>query len=153
MQPVIKDRPTFHVVGMCGCFEMETASREIPKLWERFVPRLSALPPVGGRTWGVCFAEPGTDAAPRTFFYMAAAEAADLSVIPVDMVGKTIPAARYAVFTHRGGLAGFPETIRKVWSEWLPAAGLTPSGAPDLELYDERFHPETGEIDILVPVE
>jgi AraC family transcriptional regulator len=154
MDPVFQSLPAFHVVGMCGWFEPETGPRRIPGLWDRFVPRLASLPPpVGGRTWGVCFGDrPADPSAPKTFFYMAALEVEGLGDIPPDMVGKTVPAARYAVFTHRGGLSGLHATIREVWGRWLPASGYRPAGTPDLELYDERFHPETGEIDLYVPI-
>ena len=153
MEPVIRNHPGFSVVGLCGWFEPESAPRVIPKLWDRFVPRLDELEIVGGRTWGVCFGDdPSNPHARKDFFYTAAAEVADLRSIPNDMVGKRIPEARYAVFTHRGGLSGLHDSIREIWGTWLPASGEQPAGTPDLELYDERFHPETGEIDLYVPL-
>jgi AraC family transcriptional regulator len=70
------------------------------------------------------------------------------------MVAFTVPAGRYAVFTHRGPIADFHLTVRKIWKEWLPASGLEPTGAPDVEVYDERFklHEADSECDMLVPV-
>lgn len=153
MKPEIRELPAFHVVGMCGWYDPNRNAREIPKLWERFVPRLKEMPePVGGRSWGVCFGTEAGGSAPGSFFYMAALETPDLSDIPDDMVGKTIPAQRYAVFTHKGPLSTFHDTVGKIWSEWLPASGHAPSGGPDLELYDERFHPEHGQIEVWAPI-
>jgi AraC family transcriptional regulator len=47
-----------------------------------------------------------------------------------------------------------PDTVRQVWAHWLPSSRVTDVAAPDFELYDERWDPETddGEIDIWVPI-
>ncbi len=157
IEPKFVEKPAFHVVGMCGWFRMESAPGQIPGLWERFVPR---LPDIANKTtgfacYGVCFHPPGSpQEAPSDFFYMAAVSVNDLRAIPDDMVGKTIPAARYAVFTHRGGLKTFHDTIRWIWCTWLPGSGLRAAATPDFELYDERFDPssDSGEIDVYVPL-
>ena len=82
-------------------------------------------------------------------------EVAKLEDLPLELVGKTLPETRYAVFTLKG------EEIKSDWpnavhSRWLPEAGLEKSHDYIIEYYDtERFKgmddPES-ELDILVPV-
>ena len=69
-------------------------------------------------------------------------------------VAVAIPAGRYAVFTHRGHISDIRRTWYTIWNKALPDAGLTARQAPDFELYDRRFDPETGrgEVEIWVPV-
>jgi AraC family transcriptional regulator len=52
------------------------------------------------------------------------------------------------------GFTYVADTVKQVWGRWLPASRYRHLPAPDFELYDERFHPETGdgEVDIYVPV-
>jgi AraC family transcriptional regulator len=85
---------------------------------------------------------------------MACAETKSTADPPPGMVAFTVPSARYAVFTHRGPIADFHRTVAKIWKEWLPASGLKPTGAPEIEVYDERFHleREDSECDMCVPV-
>ena len=70
MKPRIVERSAFHVVGMRERFT-PGAVAGIPKLWERFVPRMEE---VAGRlphaSYGVCVCAPdATDA--RAFLYTA----------------------------------------------------------------------------------
>jgi AraC family transcriptional regulator len=91
----------------------------------------------------------------RCFFYMACQEVEDLKHLPADMVGKIIPANRYAVFTSKGTVNELSKTFQYVYHEWLPEAKYEIAGPYDFELYDKRFKgtedPES-EIDIYVPV-
>jgi len=154
MEPRIVRRPAFHVIGMAGRFTPATITR-IPVLWERFAPRIDHVPHRHGRhTLGVCVdAEPGTvdDAG---FTYVAGVEVRRLADVPEGMVALTVPSNTYAVFTHSGHIARFPDTVKRVWGQWLPASRYRHVPAPDFEWYDERWDPVTGEgdIDIYVPV-
>lgn len=157
MRPKFVERPAFHVVGMCGWFESGSGPKEIPALWDRFGPRIGDVPNKveDFACYGVCFGDnspaPGTEG---DFFYLAAAEVKSLRKIPSDMVGKTIPACSYAVFTHRTGLTGLVDAIRWVWGTWLPKSKRRPAPAPDFERYDERFDPakNKGIIEYWVPL-
>src|SRR5580704_57413 len=60
----------------------------------------------------------------RKWFYLAAVEVTSLDEIPVQLVGKIVPANRYAVFTHQGKLPGkIKDTFRYIYGEWLPGSG------------------------------
>jgi AraC family transcriptional regulator len=154
MKPRIVERGAFHVVGIRERFT-PGAVAGIPLLWERFVPRMEE---VAGRAeregYGVCECAP--DAAdPRAFNYTACVGVAALPAAPPEgMVAFTVPGGTFAVFEHRGPIAEFGRTVEKLWREWLPASGLKPTGAPDFESYDERFHPTDASsvVEIFVPV-
>ena len=74
------------------------------------------------------------------FYYLAGVEVEELRDIPADMVGREVPAANYAVFTHRGPMTGVAELFRYVYDVWLPSSGYTldPGVQADFERYTER---------------
>ena len=155
MEATYVERPEMRVVGLSGRYR-PGATDGIPALWQDMVTRWSAagrpFPPV---CFGVCFDE-GDCAAEENpaFTYMAAFETTDDAPAPEGFELRTVPANRYAVFTHRGPIVRIGETYRRIFGEWLPGSGLTRAEGPDFELYDERFDPATmgGEVDIYVPV-
>lgn len=86
---------------------------------------------------------------------MAAVEVTSLDDIPITMVGKTIPAHHYAVFTHRGAPVHLSRTFQTIFDEWFPQSDYCPADFFDFELYDERYDPNDeplSEIDIYIPV-
>jgi AraC family transcriptional regulator len=154
MEPRIVEKSSFTVVGIAGHFTPAT-NTQIPVLWERFAPRMDAIPRRHGRhTLGLCI-----DADPATveeagFTYVAAVEVDGVGDVPSEMIAITVPASRYAVFTHSGHISRIADTVRRIWGEWLPASRRRHVRAPDFEHYDERWDPVTGEgdIDIYVPI-
>ena len=93
-----------------------------------------------------------TDPAAGPFRYTAGVETDADAPVPEGMVRVAVPGGRFAVFTHRGPISTFGTTLEEIWLRAIPAAGLTPSGAPDFELYDERFDSPSGEFEVWVPV-
>jgi predicted transcriptional regulator YdeE len=82
-------------------------------------------------------------------------EVASLGDLPLELVARTLPETRYAIFTLKGG------EIKSDWSskietQWLPEAGLTQSFPFIIECYDaQRFKGmdnANSELDIYVPV-
>lgn len=152
MEPVIKEKESFMVVGMQEDFTHKT-SCNIPKLWDRFAPSMESVPNRKGTHFlGVCEGNPD-NINDENFLYMAAVEVDSLDDLPEGMEGKQIPKSSYAVFTHKGSLAKLGETSNYIWGSWLPKSGYK-YGAIDFELYDDRFNPATmdGELDIYVPI-
>lgn len=164
--PVVVARDAFHVVGIAERYEMGK-QWGIPEQWGRFVPRIEEIPHRDvHRTYGVCVCEPkdaadapcassGDAAKPSFFRYLACAEATRIAdALPAGMVGFTVPGGTFAVFTHRGKITGISATIQAAWGGGLAAAGLTPTGAPDFELYDERFKGggDDSVVEIWIPV-
>lgn len=70
------------------------------------------------------------------------------------MAGRTVPAAKYAVFTAKGPVPqAIQDTWRYIYSSWLPKSGCERAETEDFELYDERCtHDEGAEVDIYIPI-
>src|SRR6185436_4882693 len=76
----------------------------------------------------------------RKWFYLAGIQVTTLDAVPLALVGKILPANRYAVFSHEGTLPGrLCETFQSIYQQWLPQSGLKLAGAYDFERYDARF--------------
>src|SRR5262245_54139735 len=113
--PRIVERPAFHVVGMAGRYTPETAA-DIPKLWERFVPKIGAVPDrKGAESFGMVAEKQKDERGEPSFRYTACVEVDTLAHVPKGMVGFTVPANTYAVFTHTGPIAGIGKTIDAIW--------------------------------------
>lgn len=82
-------------------------------------------------------------------------EVASLDMIPLECVGKVLPATEYAEFTLIG------EEIVSDWSRWIyegwmPHSGYQASADYSIQVYDETFkgmdNLEGAQIKVLVPV-
>jgi len=85
------------------------------------------------------------------YTYILGARVTTLENIPPGMIGKRVPAGRYAVFTSPKGPADkmVPETWRRIWA----APGLRRKYQTDFELYDERAqNPQSAVVDIYVGI-
>ena len=103
MEPIIKEKDSFMVVGMKDNFTHET-SGNIPQLWDKFVPHIETIPnKTGNHYFGVCEGDPNNINA-ENFTYMACVEVNNLNTIPDGMEGQIIEKQTYAVFTHKGSL-------------------------------------------------
>lgn len=124
----------------------------IPDQWQRFSPYLGNIPTqVGTISYGVCY----NFDSDGNFDYMCAVEVADASGLPKGFKSLSVPAQRYAVFTHRGHVAGIRGTINAIWRQWFPASGHKAVEAPTFERYGPEFNPQTGMggFEIWVPIE
>jgi AraC family transcriptional regulator len=155
-EPGIIERAALTVIGMEYVGKNEAG--EIPRLWDQFnrldpcrrIPHL-ANP---SEAYGVC----GEMRADGSFSYTAGFAVSSVGDVPAGMVVKHVPAATYAVFTHRGPLFGVPNdltaTYQHIYGVWLPNSAYERAETPDLELYDPRFQSNTAasEMDIYIPV-
>lgn len=148
--PRIEEAPLLLIAGLGERYRFET-NTGIPAQWMRLVPLLGQIPgQIGHTTYGVCCNADGAG----SFEYIAGVEVGDFNRLPGDFARIRLPPRRYAVFTHRGHVAGLRATVYSIWNNALPASGLKLDDAPDFERYDARFDPLTGqgEIDIFIPV-
>jgi AraC family transcriptional regulator len=148
--PEIRERPAFRVIGLGTHCTFEDVSA-IPPLWQAFNSREDEVPSAAaGVAYGVCC---DADDSGR-FRYVAGVEPTAGAKVPAGMDSVSIPANRYAVFTHSGHISDLPKTVYTIWNKALPDAGLDPAKAPDFELYDRRFDPATGRgsVEIWIPV-
>ncbi|MFG5383033.1 GyrI-like domain-containing protein [Yoonia sp. R2-816] len=147
--PRIADHKAMRIVGVSAQCTFEN-NAAIPGLWQQFNAREDEVADAPGPAYGVC-----CDADEAGNFRYVAGMAADSSVsVPKGMDDVTIPAARYAIFTHEGHISDLPKTVYSIWNKALPDSGLTLRQAPDLERYDARFDPQTGRglVEIWIPV-
>lgn len=140
MEPTTLRKERIWVAGLSGVFTAKTRWR-IPDLWKTFAPQMNKIPGrIGGHSFGACDAVPGVKEG--SFEYMAAVE-----VDPKKFSGpwklKEVPAGDYLVFTHRGPISKFTQTVDYLWGTWLPHSKHELRKAPDLEL---------SEIDLWIPV-
>lgn len=162
MQPIFKKLPEFKVMGL-GVNFISILSPEknnhlvIPKLWDVFLSRKQEIVHrVHAADFGICMplSNELQKSHPDECFYLACAEVNDVNNVPTGMITKTVPPGEYAIFTHKGPLNKLDHTMNYIYGAWLPKSGRKLREAPDLELYDERFNPESdhSEFDIYIPV-
>jgi len=136
--PDILHRDAFRVAGLSGRFDGDTRGA-IPGLWGKLIPLLPAPSQRGWRTYGLCW----SGDLDQGFDYMAGVEVESDAAAAMGMEVKEVPAQAYVVFrlTISGGdlHPQMTAAMAEIWGERLQAAGLTPSGGPDFELYPEDF--------------
>jgi len=83
-------------------------------------------------------------------------EVADLKDVPVEMLVKTLPASKYAVFTLQGAQIA-SDWSHEIYSEWLPKSGYQLGADFSFQYYDRRFKGldqlEESELDVYVPIQ
>ena len=156
MEPKIIIKEAFPIIGI----ELKTTTRggknfvEIPQFWENVLQQgqINNIPDKKhpDTVLGICM-DFGTDG---VFSYIIGTEVINTENVPDDMVCKTIPTARYAVFTACGKMPGsIQDTVKYIYQEWLPNSEYRRADSAEFELYDERFQGgENAEVDIYIPI-
>lgn len=148
--PELKDSSAFDVVGLGTQCTFENTGA-IPSLWQAFNERGEEVDAAtDAAAYGVCHS---VDDQGR-FSYVAGLETRQDAGIPKGMERISIPAGRYAVFTHKSHISEIGNTVYTIWNKSLPDLGLNHRMAPDFERYDSRFDPKTGrgDVEIWIPV-
>jgi AraC family transcriptional regulator len=139
------------IAGLNNTYDAESR-KNIPAQWGRFAPHIGRVPgQIGLATYGVCW-----NFRPECVFdYLSGVEVAESAKSPPDFTRVALPASRYAVATHEGHISQLPQTIDKIWTQWIPDSSLKPAKAPCFERYDENFDPHSGlgRVEIWIPLE
>ncbi|NBF14057.1 AraC family transcriptional regulator [Pseudomonas sp. PAMC 29040] len=138
------------IAGLGGRFTQESAE-QIPLLWEQFLPQSDNIPcKVGEETYGVCCNPDGQGG----FEYIAGVAISKLDDLPERYRWIELQEQEYAVFEHRGSLAGLSQTFQSIWKDWLPQSSYEAADAPEFERYSADFNPHTGAglLEIWLPV-
>jgi len=111
MEPRIIGKEAVKLIGIM--YYGDNKNWEIPKIWQEFIPLMKKIPnclPVHA-SYGLCFY---TENFSKTglFYYLAGLPVSSLEEIPIELVGKTLPASEYAVFTHKGSLVGKTNPVK-----------------------------------------
>jgi AraC family transcriptional regulator len=126
----------------------------VPGQWRAYIAHVGEVPNrVGNVTYGLVIdrAE-GVD-------YTPAMEVSGPVRLPAGFSTVSVPAWRYAVFSHDGPVATIRSTVDALWHKWLPKSGRKPVDAGDkpyfFERYGKKFYPAKGEgdIEICIPIE
>ncbi|MCD4785990.1 MAG: GyrI-like domain-containing protein [Candidatus Eremiobacteraeota bacterium] len=160
MKPKIVTKESFKVIGMERKFTLN--NNTIPQLWDDFMPRFHEIknkvnPDVA---YGIC--ESGdvdvtieNMSKDTEFNEVVCFEVSNFDDVPDGMVTRTIPAHKYAMFTHKGELSNLSHTYDYIFGEWLTKSGYDIADNFDFELYDERFNlkdQKNSEIDVYLPI-
>ncbi len=151
MEPKFTERKGFKVAGLK--YVGKNPQPDIGNLWDKFVPRIDeAKNRINEKeTYGVCYDMDKEG----NIYYIAGVGVSDFEKLPEGFDTVEIPDNKYAVFTHKGSISRFPETIAYVYGKWVKdPANNKKMDAPDFEVYDERFKPdsEDSECDLYVAV-
>jgi AraC family transcriptional regulator len=155
-EPQILDKPALTVIGMHRSFlhalSPESNTKQvIGGLWHEFPQRASSVPHRAGHTmYGIIYGLPEEERShPHQLEYIAAVPVSSTAqipdgMIPDGMVARAVPAAKFAVFLHRGPIEKIRATVYDIYRVWLPASPYVHAEIADVELYDHRFCPESG---------
>lgn len=148
----IQTQEQFHVVGI----EVRTtnengqAMKDLPALWGRFYAEgiQQKIPHKINQEIICLYTEYEKDyTKPYTAFIGCKVDS--IEEIPDGLVSKTIPAAKYLVFTGKGKV--FDEVV-KIWQYvWSKDAELNRAYTGDFEVYGEKTqNPEDGEVEVYI---
>ena len=155
VQPEIKYIDNIHVAGIHGIASIDN----IYSLWQKFGNVVNIIPNKhpAGRTFGICeqLQETHTTSYDIDFSEVIGMEVTCYDNLPNGIVAKTIPAGKYAVFTHKGPLSEILKTYEYIWGTWVLLTKEVLDDGDDFELYNERFlgrDNEQSKMDIYIPV-
>jgi AraC family transcriptional regulator len=132
------------IAGFRQHFTSETM-KDMPSLWQRFAPHIGNIPGQVGRVaYGLCF----NAQSPEGMDYMVGVEVSSPSHYREEFNVISIPAQKYAVFSHRDHVSKLRDTLDAI-DKWLPGSALqvacgTTNGPDFFERYSEEFDPRTG---------
>jgi len=136
MEPKFVTLPAFTIVGMR--YFGNNAHQEIKDMWGVFNQHAGEIKNVNeDAAYGLCAMVEG--ATPGEFEYVAGLRVSKAENVPVNMVVRQVPTARYAVFTHIGSLEKLHETMEYIFAVWLPQSGYQGIGGLDFEYYNQDF--------------
>lgn len=119
------------------------------KLWQYFIPKILSIP---GRVEIDTIYELHFRSNSDVFF-MPSVAVSSLVDVPVDMLGKTLPAAEYGMFVHRGPASRLGETYKYIYDTWLPRSSYELAEQYDFEQhYRARDNMDEPEVHIFVPL-
>jgi AraC family transcriptional regulator len=129
----IKEVGQFTVVGV-KCVGKSPA--ELGQMWGEFIPRMGEIANrVGGHFYGLIYTD---ESLPKgTFPYIAGVEVSAAASVPEGMVSYTVPALRYAVYTHKGPAVGISKAWADGWNEFCEAGHEC--GGVNFELYPPDY--------------
>jgi AraC family transcriptional regulator len=168
MKPTIKEKDEFIVIGIELQTHFSSCQQDVPKFWRSFSQKhsLQKLEELKNpdEIFGICYGscngrcgDPDLSEATQNnengFNYLICSEVESLRNIPDGFIDKTIPKARYAVFTIKGGISEIQEGVESIYKNWLSHTGYELAHGPHFERYDDRWtEEENSEMEIWIPI-
>ena len=157
MKFVIKEIDALKIIGL----KIKTTLQENaePLLWENFNQRSAEVSAKIIFYAGVFpyfeMSDFGDFEDHTEFEYIAGVAVNEFTKLPEGMIKHTIPASKYAVFTHKGSLDNLENTYKYIFRVWKNETDLIIKKTDQFELYDQRFSEDgiNSEMDIYIPVE
>ncbi|MCZ8522909.1 MULTISPECIES: AraC family transcriptional regulator [Paenibacillus] len=152
LAPSIVDKEKLYLVGM---EQRGLNSQEIGRLWSDFRQRAGGIAGRRGPE-SIFYALIMLTGIQWEVSYTACVEVSEEGQIPEGMVNKVLPAATYAVFTHRGSLDRLVDTFYYIYNIWLPKSGRIRTNGPEFARYDHRYMGpanDDSELDIYIPID
>ena len=152
--PAFVDREEFMVIGVEDIGKRE--SRNTAQIWAKFQGLITKVPKKdGSHALGITLFTKDLQEKGESRFIVAN-EIPVVEEIPEGMVVETIPAQKYAVFTHIGSLINIGETFQYIYGDWIvnnTRYERVPL-APEFEYYDQRFSLTSAEseLDLYIPI-
>ncbi|MHA2339851.1 MAG: aldo/keto reductase, partial [Candidatus Hodarchaeales archaeon] len=153
--PVIVDKEQFQVIGLEDIGKI--VGRDMGQLWAKFIelaPKIPNRDPSHGIGITIGSEELFVKGENR---YIAANEVTKVDEIPEGMITETIPAQKYAVFTHLGKITNLGETFQYMLGDWVSnnTRYKRVQFVAALEWYGERYNIDSddSELDLYLPIE
>ena len=151
-----RNLPAMRLIGLTGQFIGVTspnpnADDVIPQLWGDLFDALEDVEEFEfGWAVGVMAPSQEAGAVPGQMEYFAALVVDDVPENHPGLIVREVAASNYAVCEHLGPLEELADTTKWFYTDYLPTAGFTDKLAPHLEVYDERFDPESSESVVMI---
>jgi predicted aldo/keto reductase-like oxidoreductase/predicted transcriptional regulator YdeE len=153
--PVFVDKEEFQIIGIEDIGKRE--SRNTAAIWAKFQQEITAVSSrdsshgLGIRIVTEELQKKGEEC------YIVSNEVSSTDIVPEGMISETIPAQKYAVFTHLGRLNNIGETYSYIYGDWVQnntRYERVPFVA-EFEWYDQRFNvnSDVSELDLYIPVQ
>lgn len=157
MTPTIQNLPPRLVVGIERPFISALSPKRnnhvvIPRLWQDFGAQMASIPHrANDLCFGAIWCDDGECGRCR---YLACVEVSSADEVPDGMVSRELRGGMHAIFTHKGSMIRFDRTVGYVYGSWLPRSGHRLRDAPEIEIYGEKFDPESpdSEMEFCLPV-
>lgn len=155
LKPQIVKKKEFQVVGIARNYDVGTDFKIIYEQWEDFRKVKRRIKHAANKNTLFGIGEM-IDGDLSKFTYITAIEVNSNLDLPEDMVYRRIPTHKYAVFTHKGLVDEYMQTISYVYESFLPKSELTVMpGASIFEILEDgrfSFRRKKNEIDVYLPI-
>jgi len=128
----------------------------VPAQWQRFAPHIGNIPgQVGQAAYGVVWRPSDGEGVE----YLCGVEVTGFAGLRHQFTVVSIPAFRYAIFSHHEHASKIRDTVDAIFHTWLPESGheaAATAETPDFfERYSEEFDPKTGMggMEVWVPIQ